>query len=154
MPADGATNTDRPGPAASRAGSAGSIANAARLDRFGRCAEIPSAVAPESGQDRDLAGRTFPPRTWSPYRQAWEQDALESCQRHIRVSLAADDETGVERGYMTDHGCYWMCELSFTDLRDQLSHVFRSPTDEHDVSGGSVRVVAASLMGLLQIRCW
>lgn len=73
------------------------------------------------GQDRYLAGRAFRLKTWWPYREAWDHDHCEFCQRHISVPLAHDDDEAVEHGYVTDDGYHWVCEPCFVDFKDQMS---------------------------------
>jgi hypothetical protein len=53
-------------------------------------------------QGRYLQSRHLTLRTWWRYRDGWDHDHCEFCQRHISVPLALDDPDAAERGYVTD----------------------------------------------------
>jgi hypothetical protein len=72
------------------------------------------------GQDAYLQGRSLRLQEWRPYREGWDHDHCQFCQRHISVPLAPDDDDAAERGWSTEDGYYWVCEACFDDFRDQF----------------------------------
>jgi hypothetical protein len=72
------------------------------------------------GQDCYLQGRHLTLRTWWPYRDGWDHDHCEFCQRPISVPPAADDPDAVVRGYVTDDDYHWVCEQCFADFREMF----------------------------------
>jgi hypothetical protein len=72
------------------------------------------------GQEAYLQGRSLTLKIWRPYREGWEHDHCEFCQRHISVPLASDDEDAVDRGYVTEDDYSWVCETCFADFHVQF----------------------------------
>ncbi|MGN6609340.1 MAG: hypothetical protein ACTHMS_20300 [Jatrophihabitans sp.] len=72
------------------------------------------------GQERYLAGRTFQLRAWWPYREGWDHDHCDFCQRQISSPLATDDDEAVVEGYVTEDGYHWVCEHCFTDFQERM----------------------------------
>ncbi len=72
------------------------------------------------GQESYLQSRHLVLQQWRPYREGWDHDHCASCQRHISLPLATDDEDALDRGYATDDGYHWICESCFADFREQL----------------------------------
>jgi hypothetical protein len=72
------------------------------------------------GQEAYLQGRSLTLKVWRPYREGWDHDHCEFCQRHISVPLASDDEDAVDRGYVTEDDYSWVCETCFADFHVQF----------------------------------
>lgn len=73
------------------------------------------------GQEKRLQDRSFSLRQWWLYREGWDHDHCEFCQRHISISIATDDEDGTDRGYVAEDNYCWVCESCFPDFRDQFN---------------------------------
>jgi uncharacterized protein with PIN domain len=69
------------------------------------------------GQETYLQGRSLTLKVWQPYREGWDHDHCDLCQRHISVPLASEDADAVDRGYVTADDYHWVCEKCFEDFR-------------------------------------
>jgi len=73
-----------------------------------------------TGQEMYLTGRRWTLRTWWPYRENWDHDHCDFCQRQISVPPALNDPEAVEQGYVSDDDYHWVCEDCFADFRDRF----------------------------------
>ena len=65
------------------------------------------------GQDKYLRGATLRWKKWWPYREGWDHDHCEFCQR--KISEYPDDD---EYGWVTEDNYRWVCDQCCENFRE------------------------------------